>query len=93
MENNEGKFSISSALIDDNRHALRRDLSHAAVRAIMGKCVITECHYDLKSDTYVYTAFSPLFDVLGEGEATPTYAAVVGTKGESLAISFVRKTA
>lgn len=43
-------------------------------RIVMAACAIVRCEHDFASDTFTYTAISPQFEAIEEGERIPFYA-------------------
>jgi hypothetical protein len=71
-----GIFSISMPCIDITRDA---------VRQVMGACIIVRAECLYAEDRILYTAISPHFDLLPEGEMIPQYEWVM-SKTEPLGI-------
>jgi hypothetical protein len=67
-----GRFFASGNLITDDIHALR---------AVMGTCVVIRCEHIFAVNMFEYTALSPLFDVLNEGDVIPVYRMVMTSDG------------
>ena len=60
----KGKFYISEDMVQHQPDAVRR---------IMSKCIIVRCEYKFMYDKFEYHAYSPLFEILPEGQEAPTY--------------------
>ncbi len=78
-----GKFEVTSHMVHDAFYALA---------GIMRNVVVIRAEHDLASQVIEYTAVSPFFDPVEEGEMTPWYDAhLAQVHGQMLTVQWVRK--